>query len=164
MFIVLVTDADRRKLEAIADDLLDSIPVFLRRMSRGTRRIGEKKHDPSIFVLHAVWKHGPVRMSEIGKHMGVSKPYMTMLVDRLMTDGLVERVTDPHDRRVVKVAITEDGRDVVKGFHRDFRETVIGNLSSLDSSDIASLHESMRLINSVAAKLERNRKDGSELE
>jgi len=154
-----MTDTDRKRLEAIADDILDSIPVFLRRMARGAVRAGPRKHDPSIFVLHAVWRHGPVRMSEMGRHMGVSRPYMTMLVDRLMADGLVERVSDARDRRVVKVAITEEGRSVIKGFHKDFRETVIRNLANLDSTDIASLHESMRLINSVATKLERHEDD-----
>ncbi len=158
-----MTDSDRRRLEAIADDILDSIPVFLRRMSKGIAK-GHKKHDPSIFVLHAVWKHGPVAMSEIGKHMGVSKPYMTMLVDRLISEGLVERVSDPRDRRIVKVEITEDGRDAVKGFHRAFREVVISNMSSLDSEDIASLHESMRIINSVASKIERYQREQTKMD
>jgi len=154
-----MTDVDRKKLEAIADDILDSIPVFIRRMSRERAELGSKKHDPSAFVLRAVWKHGPVRMSEIGKHLGVSKPYMTMLVARLIRNGLVERVPDPHDRRVVKVMITEDGRDAVKVFMKNYRETVIENLSALDSADIASLHESMKLIKNLASKLEQNRED-----
>ena len=159
-----MADTDRKKLESIADDILDSIPVFLRRMSRGGMEHGPKKHDPSVFVLHAVSKHGPVRMSEIGKHMGVSKPYMTMLVDRLISDGLVERVPDPNYRRVVKVAITQHGRDAVRTFMKGFRETVVQNLSSLESSDIASLHESMRVIKSVASKLERNDMEGCKLD
>lgn len=125
---------------------------------------GPRKHDPSVFVLHAVSKHGPVSMSEIGKHMGVSKPYMTMLVDRLISEGLVERVPDSGDRRVINVTITEEGRDAVKGFMKDFRETVINNLSSLDSTDIASLHESMRLIKNIASKLERNETRDCKLE
>jgi MarR family 2-MHQ and catechol resistance regulon transcriptional repressor len=158
-----VTDADRKKLETIADDILESIPIFLRRMSKGGMGHDHKKHDPSVFVLHAVWKHGPVRMSEIGRHMGVSRPYMTMLVDRLIADGLVERVPDPEDRRVVNVMITEDGRDAVRAFMKNFRETVIGNLSSLDSADIVSLHESMRLIKSIASKLERKETEDCKL-
>ncbi len=159
-----MADPDRKKLEAIADDILESIPVFLRRMSRGTSRNGPKKHDPSIFVLHAVWKHGPVAMSEIGKHMGVSKPYMTMLVDRLISEGLVERVSDSRDRRIVRVEVTEKGKEAVKGFHKAFRETVIKNLSSLDSEDISSLHDSMKIINGIASKIERQQREPIKLE
>ena len=151
-----MTDTNRRKLEDIADDILDSVPIFFRRVSREEAHPGSKKFDPSRFVLRAVWKHGPVRMSEIGKHMGISKPYMTLLVNRLISDGLVERVPDPHDRRVVNVTITEAGRAAIRVFMRNARETVMKNLSSLDSRDISSLHESMKRIRSITSKLERN--------
>ena len=145
---------NRRMLEDIADDLLESVPVLMRRISRQ----GSKKFDPSRFVLRAVWKHGPVRMSEIGKHMGVSKPYMTLLVNRLIDDGLVSRVPDKRDRRVINITITEKGRKVIEAFMRDARETVIRNLSSLDSKDVRSLHESMRMIRTIISKLDRNEK------
>ena len=149
-------DTNRRKLEDIADDILDSFPVFFRRVSRKGAHPGSKKFDPSRFVLRAVWKHGPVRMSEIGKHMGISKPYMTLLVNKLISEGLAERVQDPDDRRVVNVTITEAGRDAIREFTRNARETVMKNLSSLDSGDISSLHESMKRIRSITSKLERN--------
>jgi len=149
-------DTDRRKLQDIADDILDSVPIFFRRVSREEAHLGSKKFDPSRLVLRAVWKRGPVRMSEIGKHMGISKPYMTLLVNRLIEDGLVERVQDPRDRRVINVTITEAGAAAVRAFMRDAREIVIKNLSSLDSRDISSLHESMKRIRSITSKLERN--------
>jgi len=151
-----VTDTNRKKLEDIADDILDSFPIFFRRVSREGSHPGSKKFDPSRFVLRAVWKHGPVRMSEIGIHMGISKPYMTLLVNRLICEGLVERVTDTDDRRVVIITITEAGRDAIREFTRDARETVMKNLSSLDSGDVSSLHESMKRIRGITSKLERN--------
>ena len=151
-----MTDTGRRKLEDIADDVLDSFPIFFRRVSREGPHPGSKKFDPSRFVLRAVWKHGPVRMSEIGMHMGISKPYMTLLVNRLICEGLVERVPDPKDRRVVIITITDSGRDAIREFTRDARETVIRNLSFLDSGDVTSLHESMKRIRSITSKLERN--------
>ena len=136
--------------------MLDSFPIFVRRVSRERARRGMKKLDPSRFVLRAVYKHGPVRMSEIGKHMGISKPYMTILVNKLIDEGLVERVPDTQDRRVVNVTITDSGRDAIREFMSDAKETVVRNLSSLDSSDISSLHEAMKTIRSVASKLDRN--------
>jgi DNA-binding MarR family transcriptional regulator len=35
---------------------------------------------------------------------------MTQLVDRLEADRLVERVSDPNDRRSIRAALTEEGR------------------------------------------------------
>lgn len=147
-------EADRRKLDEIADNLIDSILVLSRRVSKGAPHPGAKKFDPSLFVLKKVQELGPVRMSEIGRHMEISKPYMTALVDKLTGDGLVERSTEPGDRRVVNIRITAKGRAVLREFTKHARETVVMRLSSLDSQDISSLHESVKNIKRIASKLD----------
>lgn len=40
----------------------------------------------------------------------LQQPTMTKLLDRMARQGLVVRSPDPRDRRVVRVALTEDGR------------------------------------------------------
>jgi len=150
-----VTRADRKKLEDIADGFMDSYPAFFRRASRGVTHENAKKFDPSRFVLKCVQMHGPVRMSQIGRHMGISKPYMTALVDKLIRDGLVERVPDPHDRRVVNVKITDAGIEEIRDFTERIRKTVVKNLSSLDPEDISTLHEMVKDIRGIISRLDR---------
>ena len=150
-----MTREDQKKLEEIADGFMDSFPAFFRRVSRGVARPSTRKFDPSRFVLKAVMMHGPVRMSEIGRHMGISKPYMTALVDTLIRDGLVERVLDPDDRRVINVKITDAGKEEIKDFTKSAREAVLKNLSSLDSKDIFILHEMVQNIRGIVSKLDR---------
>ena len=150
-------EADRRKLDEIADDLIDSLLILSRRVSREAPHPHGKKFDPSRFVLRKVHELGLVRMSEIGRHMEISKPYMTALVDKLIGEGLVERVTEPGDRRVINIRITAAGRDVLREFTKAARKIVIMRLSSLDSEDIASLHESVRKIRSIAFKLDQDK-------
>jgi DNA-binding MarR family transcriptional regulator len=147
-------EADRRMLDEIADDFIDSILVLSRRVSKGAPHPGAKKFDPSRFVLKKVEELGPIRMSEIGRHMEISKPYMTALVNKLIRDGLVERSTEPGDRRVVNIRITVRGRAVLSEFKKKARETVIMRLSSLDSQDISSLHGSVKNIKRIASKLD----------
>ncbi len=147
-------EADRRMLDEIADDLIDTILVLSRRVSKGAPHKGAKKFDPSLFVLKKVQELGPIRMSEIGRHMEISKPYMTALVDKLTGDRLVERSTEPGDRRVVNIGITAKGRAVLGEFTKHARETVVMRLSSLDSQDISSLHESVKNIKRIASKLD----------
>ena len=156
-------EADRKKLDEIADDLIDSILVLSRRVSKGSPHPGAKKFDPSRFVLKKVQEFGPIRMSEIGRHMEISKPYMTALVDKLICEDLVERSTEPGDRRVVNIRITGKGRAVLREFKKDARETVIMRLSSLDSQDVSSLHESVKNIKRIASKLDpESAKDSSQ--
>lgn len=62
-------------------------------------------------VLYTLSKFpGPLRMSELNAHVLLSQPALSRLVDRLMTRGLLERSTDPADRRGVLVGLTEEGR------------------------------------------------------
>jgi DNA-binding MarR family transcriptional regulator len=51
----------------------------------------------------------PIRLSELNKHVLLSQPALSRLVDRLAERGLVERKTDPADRRGLLLSLTEDG-------------------------------------------------------
>jgi DNA-binding MarR family transcriptional regulator len=55
---------------------------------------------------------GAMRLSELQALMRVrySQPGLSRLVQRMETDGLVERVDDPDDRRAVTVRLTRAGR------------------------------------------------------
>lgn len=98
-----MTSEDLRKLESIADDILASFPILFRRVSKEKGHPSAKRLDQSLPVLGLLLNHGPMSMSEIGRKMGISKPYTTVLVDRLIKKGLVERVLDADDRRLVNI-------------------------------------------------------------
>lgn len=48
-------------------------------------------------------------MREISRMQAVSMTYVTHLIDKLVTDGLVERLVDPEDRRKTWAILTEKG-------------------------------------------------------
>jgi DNA-binding MarR family transcriptional regulator len=125
-------------------------------MSKGDFHHGVRRFDPSRLVLATVLMEGPLPTSEIGKRMDISKPYMTTLIDRLIEEGLVERIPDKDDRRIVNVAATKAGRDIIKEFKRSTRKMIIENLSSLSSDDISALDVSLKTIRSITSKLNKN--------
>ena len=57
-------------------------------------------------------REGILPMSELGKHLYISKPYMSTLVDQLIRDGYVERIPDTRDRRVININITPAGTNI----------------------------------------------------
>jgi DNA-binding MarR family transcriptional regulator len=61
-------------------------------------------------VLYTLKKAGcALRMSDLNEAVLLSQPALSRLVDRLETRGLVQRATDPKDRRGALVSLTPDG-------------------------------------------------------
>ena len=52
----------------------------------------------------------PVRMTDVSRRMMISKPAATQVVNRMVDRGLMERLSDESDRRVVYIRATETGR------------------------------------------------------
>ncbi|SHN74320.1 MarR family winged helix-turn-helix transcriptional regulator [Cryptosporangium aurantiacum] len=64
-------------------------------------------------VLYTLSKcPGPQRIGELSRHVLLSQPALSRLVDRLVERGYVERCPDPADGRGVRLSLTMAGRDL----------------------------------------------------
>jgi DNA-binding MarR family transcriptional regulator len=96
-------------------DLLTTHTLFIKLVRQGWHR-----NNPSglsilhFHVLGILLRSGTLSVSEIGKRLNVSKPNMTPLIERLVQEGMVVRNPDPKDRRVIKIAITKEGRGLME--------------------------------------------------
>ncbi len=61
-------------------------------------------------TLATLERSGPCRLTSLAIREGVTQPAMTQLIGRLAEAGLVERISDPADGRVVQVRLTADGK------------------------------------------------------
>jgi DNA-binding MarR family transcriptional regulator len=52
----------------------------------------------------------PIRIRELNRHVLLSQPALSRLVDRLAERGLVERWSDPADGRCVLLSLSDPGR------------------------------------------------------
>jgi DNA-binding MarR family transcriptional regulator len=90
-------------------------------------------------TLHRLEQHGDRRLTELAGLEGVTQPAMTQLVSRLERSGLVVRLADPLDGRVVLVQVTPDGLAVLRR-RRAIRAarltTLLAGLSEPDRSAI----------------------------
>ncbi len=59
-------------------------------------------------------REGSLTMSEFGDSLAMPQSTATRLVDWLVQSGYAERQPDPQDRRVVRVALTENGKELYK--------------------------------------------------
>lgn len=68
---------------------------------------------PKLSVLTALAAaNEPVALGELADRLSCVRSNVTQMIDRLETDGLVRRVSDAADRRIVKAEITSRGREL----------------------------------------------------
>ncbi|GAC1377974.1 MAG: hypothetical protein NVSMB33_00930 [Ktedonobacteraceae bacterium] len=69
---------------------------------------------PQWGVLALLLEMDGVTIGTISQRRAIDAPTVTGIVKRLEQNGLVERLHDRVDRRVVKVYLTEEGRDIMR--------------------------------------------------
>jgi DNA-binding MarR family transcriptional regulator len=65
---------------------------------------------PQVRVLFELSEEGERSAGELAEALSVAPPTITGLTDRLVKQNLVERREDVRDRRVVLLALTDEGR------------------------------------------------------
>ena len=73
-------------------------------------------------VLRMIDTLGPQGQAEVARRLMVTAPVVTRLASTLADAGLVERQTDPNDRRAVMLALTATGRRRARAMRRDLLE------------------------------------------
>jgi len=105
-------------------------------------------------VLWILIREGILPMSELGKHLYISKPYMTKLVDQLIRDGYAERIPDTRDRRVINISITPAGSTHLHLAGVEYKADIKTILSDLNNEDLENLCQSLEKLHSIFAKID----------
>ncbi|HTX28486.1 MAG TPA: MarR family transcriptional regulator [Streptosporangiaceae bacterium] len=82
----------------------------------------------------------PIRLSELNRHVLLSQPALSRLVDRLAERGLIGREPDPADGRGVLVSLSGAGRAVQRRIGRQHARGVARAMTAgLDPAEIRQL-------------------------
>jgi len=140
----------RRRLsrQALADAFLETLPPLRRAIeARIPEDVREELATVTFHQLEALLcltEKGGLTMNDLARVQGVSLSSCTALADRLVRHGLVERRTDPADRRVVRLVPTGRALSVVERFRAAKRSGALAALSGLDEEEVTTLVELMR--------------------
>lgn len=95
---------------------------------------------PRFDVLAALHRAGDgLKMSELSRVLMVSNGNVTGIVDRLVADGLIERVPIPGDRRATLVRLTEEGRTRFEAMAAEHERWIDDMLVSLSDAEVAAM-------------------------
>ena len=101
---------------------------------------------PRLSALSLVALAGPLSLAELAAAEQVRAPTMTRVVDSLVADGLVTRDTDANDRRMVRIAVTQAGREVLDQGNAKRVSGLASRLAKLGDSERRALYRGVELM------------------
>jgi DNA-binding MarR family transcriptional regulator len=124
--------AEPIKSSAAADRLATAF-MGLRKAMRQPRTVAGRTPGEvhTLMVIHHATSHSSsdapgLSVSEVSKVMRVTSPSITQMVNVLEGDGLVERCTDPTDRRAIRLRLTPSGLVVAEQAGREYHDMYRG--------------------------------------
>lgn len=100
-------------------------------------------------MLATLDRSGPMMMSRLAGHEGISKPSATGIVGRLIEKGMVERRLDPSDRRSAIVTITPAGSQLLEQRRRERTAYLASRIDALDEDDRKLLERAVELLEAM---------------
>ena len=100
---------------------------------------------PQLHTM-ALLSQGSQRMGVIAGRLSSSQSAATSMIDRLVDKGLVERVPDKDDRRVVACQLTPPGREEMERLWRISRMRISGIADNLTIEELRRVVEAMELL------------------
>lgn len=119
------------------------------RVSRRVRFESSDAVAPHQFSVLARLDDSPRTVGELAVIERVSAPSMSKTVAALSDAGLVRRSEDPHDGRLVRLSLTDEGAAVLARVRAERDAWMTARLEDLDAGDRALLRRATDLLNQV---------------
>lgn len=104
---------------------------------------------PQVHTLLSLGHEGPLPMGDLARRVAVTEKTITGLVDRLERDGLVQRLRDRADRRVVRVKLTARGARLARRLDAEVLEKLTRLMGLLDAADRRDLFRIIGKLTSI---------------
>ena len=140
--------------DAVEDELFVAsyrLQLAITRLARLLRQEVHAELTPSqISVLSTIRRCGPMTLGDLAETERVAPPSVTRMVDRLAADGFVERIPDPDDRRVCRVAVTARAEAMVAEARRHKAAWLSEHMAELGARDQKRLKAAVGAIEELA--------------
>ena len=125
--------------------------LALTRVLRTLRRHGESSLTPSqVSALSTLEDLGPMRISAIATNESLGAPAATRVVASLEELGLVQRTSDPDDKRASLIDLTELGRNTLNDLWRERTIDINAMLEGLTTKERASIEAALPALEKIA--------------
>jgi DNA-binding MarR family transcriptional regulator len=121
--------------------------VLIARLARQLRQHGPGDLTLSQWsALATIEQHAPLRIGDLAERERVSAPTATRLVAMLAEAGLLERTSDPADRRSAYVALSQLGKEKLEWARSMRTASLATRIAELPEGDADRLREMLPLL------------------
>ena len=136
-------DRQEERIEVALIRLDEAWSRLSRRISADIKEYPLSIPRSQVYLLRLLDRRGPLSMSDMANSLGVTMSACTALVDRAVQADLVERKRDPNDRRVVIVAVSQAGEQILVQIRRTRAQILARYLARLEPDEIEMLANSL---------------------
>ncbi len=132
------------------------VEVFMHRSFRDFKRFmdDEGLSPTQVNALMRLYHGKLCGVSDIGGHLGITNSAASMMVDRLVQMGLLERSEDRKDRRLRHLKLTEPGQALVERGIEARRAWMESLTASLTPEQQTMIAEALSMLTEAARKSE----------
>lgn len=133
------------KLENVTDDFLLLLTYMHERFFRPVEKMTRPQFSHAQFqAISILYLKGPLPMSELAGEMKISKQQATPLIYKLIDNSLAVRKVDEHDRRIVRIEITETGRSIFEELRAEIKRAFVAKLGVLPDMELDELGQMLK--------------------
>lgn len=124
--------------------LVPAVTRFLRADIRGH---GKPQLSLSqLRVLYFLRRRSQSSLSEVADYLDVTRPTMSAMVERLVQRGLVNRISDPAERRRIILTLTSEGAAEMERVYDATLQTVADRLATLPAADLQQVQAGLAIL------------------
>ncbi len=140
--------------DTLIEGMMEDTLIYIKLFNRELLQLGDRKYLKTFFWLTLIEEYDNPSLTVIGKKLRVSKSHITSKMDELVIEGLVKRMHDENDRRIIRVILTPEGRDFIKKSGKYFDEQLKNLLSSLSLMELEELNKSIITIKNIVLRIQ----------
>ena len=145
-----MTPSERLRDQTI-DRFWETVPPVWNYVRTHIRGTATGKFDITVEQFHVLRfvRRGPNSMSELATAKNISRPAISQAVDVLVKKGLLTRIPSTTDRRVVELALTEEGNALLDTVFKENREWMKELMKALTTEELETIGKAMTALKKI---------------
>ena len=139
--------------EEIVDAVLSASRVLVAVAARSLGDVAEEVTLTQYRTLIVLASRGPQSLAELAEAVDVTPPTATRMCDRLIKKGLILRRHQRGDRRLIRLTLAKNGRELVDAVTQRRRTEIARLMAAVPADQQAALVDSLQRLSAAAGEV-----------